>query len=220
MRKKRDKYCPRPKTGWDELSGDKAILQTGDVIHVQSSGLLSKLVRLFSKSDEEEPSWASHSAMVLRVEEEIEIIEAIWRTVIRPITAYEGKGAKLLVCRKPGGIEVDRKQEMVKKAEYYNGKIYGFWEITFHILDRFLNNSYFFRRLIKDDDYPICSWLVAYIYDRILGYDFGTPPNAAQPDDLLDHCVDSDWEFVWADSGESVADFCRIYKFAGADDSA
>ena len=220
MSRKRDKYCPRPKTGWDELAGDKAILQTGDVIHVQSRGLLSKLVRFFSKSDEEEPSWASHSAMVLRVEEEIEIIEAIWRTVIRPITAYEGKRAKLLVCRKPGGIEEDRKQKMVEKAEYYNGKIYGFWEIGFHVLDRFLNNSYFFRRLIKDDDYPICSWLVAYVYDRVLGYDFGTPPNAAQPDDLLDHCVDSDWECVWADSRESVEDFCRTYKLADVDDSA
>jgi hypothetical protein len=220
MIKKRDKYCPKPKTGWDKLAGDKVILQTGDVIHVQSSGLLSKLVRFISKSDEEEPSWASHSAMVLRVDEEMEIIEAIWRTVVRPIKVYEGKKAKLLVCRKPGGIEEEQKQEMVKKAEYYKGKIYGFWEITFHVLDRFLNNSYFFRRLIKDNDYPICSWLVAYVYDRVLGYGFGAPPNAAQPDDLLDHCVDSDWEFIWADSRESVADFCRTYKLSDADDSA
>ena len=90
-RKKRDKYCPKPKTGWDELARDKAILQTGDVIHVQSRGLLSNLVRFFSKADKEEPSWSSHSAMVLRVGEEVEIIEALWRTVIRPITAYEGK---------------------------------------------------------------------------------------------------------------------------------
>jgi hypothetical protein len=125
--KKRDKYCPKPKTGWDELARDKAILQTGDVIHFQSRGLLSKLVRFFSRADEEEQSWASHSAMVLRVDEEIEIIEALWRTVIRPITAYGGKKSKLLVCRKPGGIEEEQKQQMVKKAEYYEGKIYGFW---------------------------------------------------------------------------------------------
>ena len=147
-RKKRDKSCPKPETGWDELARDKAILQTGDVIHVQSRGLLSKLVLFFSKADEESPSWASHSAMVLRVDEEIEIIEALWRTVIRPITAYKGKKSKLLVCRKPGGIEEEQKQKMVEKAEYYEGKIYGFWEITFHVLDRCLNNSYVFRRLI------------------------------------------------------------------------
>ena len=218
--KKRGKSCPKPKTGWDELAREKAILQTGDVIHVQSRGLLANLVLFFSKADKEEPSWSSHSAMVLRVDEEIEIIEALWKTVIRPITAYKGKKSKLLVCRKPGGIEEEQKQQMVKKAEYYEGKIYGFWEITFHVLDRCLNNSYVFRRLIKDNDYPICSWLVAYVYDKVLGYHFGAMPNEAQPDDLLDHCVDNDWEFIWADSRKSVADFCRTYKLSDADDSA
>jgi len=218
--KKRGKSCPKPKTGWDELAREKAILQTGDVIHVQSRGLLANLVLFFSKADKEEPSWSSHSAMVLRVGEEIEIIEALWKTVIRPITAYKGKESKLLVCRKPGGIEEEQKQKMVKKAEYYEGKIYGFWEITFHVLDRCLNNSYVFRRMIKDNDYPICSWLVAYVYDKVLGYHFGAMPNEAQPDDLLDHCVDNDWEFIWADSRKSVADFCRTYKLSDADDSA
>jgi hypothetical protein len=220
MRKKRDKSCPKPKTGWDELTRDKAVLQTGDVIHVQNRGLLSNLVRSFSKEDEEDLSWASHSAMVLRVNDEIQIIEALLRTVIRPITAYKGKKSKLLVWRKPGGIEEEHKLKMVEKAEYYEGKIYGFWEIALHVLDRCLNNSYVFRRLIKDNDYPICSWLVAYVYDRVLGYHFGAPPNAAQPDDLLDHCVDSDWEFIWADSRKSVADFCRTYKLSDEDDSA
>jgi hypothetical protein len=102
---------------------------------------------------------------------------------------------------------------MIEKAEYYEGKQYAFWEITFHALDRIMNNSYFFRRLIKHDDYPICSWLVAYVYDRILSYHFNDlSPNAAQPDDILDDCVDCDWEFIWADSGRSVADFCETYK--------
>jgi hypothetical protein len=211
MAKNRNKFCPKPKTGWDELARDKNLLQTGDVIHVQSRGLLSKLVRSFSRADKEETTWASHSAMVLRVGEEIEIIEALWKTVIRPITAYKGKKSKLLVCRKTGGIEEQQRQKMIEKAEYYEGKQYGFWEITFHVLDRFLNNSYVFRRLIKDDDYPICSWLVAYVYDRVISYQFGVPPNAAQPDDILDHCVDYDWEFIWADSSQSVADFCKTY---------
>ena len=46
-----------------------------------------------------------------RVGEEIEIIEALWKTVIRPITAYEGEKAKLLVCRKPEGIDDEQKEE-------------------------------------------------------------------------------------------------------------
>ncbi|MHC4740920.1 MAG: C40 family peptidase [Planctomycetota bacterium] len=193
------------------MAGNKGILEVGDVIHVQGRGLSGRGIRFFSRGCKEKPSWASHSAMVLRVGEEIEIIEALWKTVIRPIAAYKGKKSRLLVCRKPGGIDDDEKEEMVQKAEYYKGKPYGFWEIAFHALDRLVNNVYFFRRLIKDNDYPICSWLVAYVYDKVLGYRFGTAPKAAQPDDILDHCVDNGWEFVWADSKETVKDFCKIY---------
>jgi hypothetical protein len=211
MKKRIDKFCPKPNIGWDELAANKNILQTGDVIHVQSRGLLSKLIRFFSRADKEKPSWASHSAIVLRVGEEIEIIEALYKTVIRPITAYKGTKAKLLVCRKPGGIDEQNKQKMIEKAVYYEGKPYGYLEIAFHVLDRLLNNRYVFRRLIKDNDYPICSWLVAYVYYKVIDYQFGVPPNAAQPDDILDHCVDCDWEFVWADSSRSVADFCGTY---------
>jgi hypothetical protein len=61
---------------------------------------------------------------------------------------------------------------------------------------------------------------VAYVYDKVLGYHFGAMPNEAQPDDLLDHYVDNDWEFIWTDSSKSVADFCRTYKLSDADDSA
>lgn len=215
-----NKTVIKPKIGWDELINNIALLQTGDVIHVQSRGILSKLVRFFSRANKEEKSWASHSAMVLRVSNQIEIIEALAKTVIRPITAYKGKKAKLLICRKPDGIEQGQQQKMIVKAEYYEGKIYGFWEIAFHALDRLLNNSYVFRRLIKDDDYPICSWLVAYVYYKVLGYKFGTEPNAAQPDDILDHCVKSNWDFIWADSEESVEDFKKTYKLSADDDTA
>jgi hypothetical protein len=205
------KFCPKPATGWDILTANKNLLQTGDVIHVQSRGLLSKLIRFFSRSDEEGPSWASHSAMVLRVDEQIEIIEALTTTVIRPITAYKDTNAKLLVCRKPAGIDEPHKQQMIEKAEYYNGMRYGYVRIVCHALDRFFDNRYIFRRLLKYENYPICSWLVAYVYDRILKYQFGVPPDAAQPDDILDYCVAKDWDFIWSDSDTSVADFCKTY---------
>ena len=218
MKKRENKFCPKPTTGWDELAANKNFLQTGDIIHVLSRGLLSKLIRFFSRADEEGPSWASHSAMVLRVGEEIEIIEALTKTVIRPITAYKGTKAKLLVCRKPGGLDTQNKQKMIEKAKYYKGKPYGYLKIVCHALDRFFDNRYVFRRLIKVDNYPICSWLVAYVYDRVISYQFGVPPNAAQPDDILDHCVDCDWEFVWADSSQSVADFCRTYMLPNKND--
>ena len=48
-------------------------------------------------------------------------------------------------------------------------------------------------------------------FSRAFRHHFGVPPNAAQPDDLLDHCVKEGWSFIWADSKESAADFCRVY---------
>jgi hypothetical protein len=58
---------------------------------------------------------------------------------------------------------------------------------------------------------------VAYVYDRVLGYQFGAPPNTVRPDHLLDHCVEAGWDFVWADSPESVEDFCSVYELTSVD---
>jgi hypothetical protein len=211
--------CPDVRTGW---VGD--FLEAGDVVHVQGRGLMSRLIRWFSRACGERRSWASHSAMVLRTGDRIEIVEALRKVVVRPISAYARTRSRLLVCRKPGGLDPDQKQKIVEKAQQYRGRKYGFGKIFAHALDRFFNNRYVFRRLARMDDYPICSWLVAFVYDRALGHQFGVRPNAAQPDDLLDHCVQEGWSFVWTDSKESAADFCRVYELAtgqaGADDTS
>lgn len=206
------KQCPKPRTSWLEY-----FLETGDVIHVQGQGVLSRLIRWFSRANEEEPSWASHTAMVLRAGERVEIIEARKKVIIRPLSEYATTNSKILACRKPGGISEQEKEKMIEKAEHYHGMKYGVPAIIMHALDRIFNNKYIFRRLVKMEDYPICSWVVAYVYQRVLGYQFGVQPDAAQPDDILDHCVEKDWEFVWADSKESVADFCKVYGLASGD---
>ncbi|MHC4333929.1 MAG: pentapeptide repeat-containing protein [Planctomycetota bacterium] len=201
-----DRACPDVRTGW---LGD--FLEAGDVVHVQGRGLMSRLIRWFSRACRERKTWASHSAMVLQVGDRVEIVEALRKVVVRPISAYARTRSRLLVCRKPGGLDPDQKREIVEKAQQYRGRKYGVGKIFAHALDRLFNNRYVFRRLARMDDYPICSWLVAFVYDRVLGQQFGVPPNAAQPDDLLDHCVKEGWSFVWADSKESAADFCRVY---------
>jgi hypothetical protein len=210
-----DRACPDVRTGW---VGD--VLEVGDVVHVQGRSLISRMIRWFSRARGERPSWASHSAMVLRVGDRIEIVEALRKVVVRPISAYARTRSRLLVCRKPGGLDPDQKQRIVEKAQQYRGRNYGFGKILAHALDRFFNNRYVFRRLARMDDYPICSWLVAFVYDRALGHRFGVPPNAAQPDDLLDHCVEAGWSFVWANSRESAADFCRVYALTTGQGSA
>jgi len=60
-----------------------------------------------------------------------------------------------------------------------------------HVLDGLLNkiarqDIFFFRRLNHSDRYPICSWITAYAYDRVLHYRFGVPPECADPDQMYD----------------------------------
>ena len=52
--------------------------------------------------------------------------------------------------------------------------------------DRLFLGVYFFRRLILAKDYPICSWVVAWAYQKA-GRDFGVPAAAADPDDIWDY---------------------------------
>ncbi len=203
-------------TGWDIISTNPNILQTGDVIHVQGKGILSFLIRFLSRGLFEPRSWASHSAMVLRISESVEIIEAASKVGKRPINVYKGKTSKLIISRKPGDLSDDEKKGIISKSEYYHGKKYGGFKLLLHLFDYFLGGLNLFRRLACIDKYPICSWIVAYVYDRVLKYRFGIAPNAAQPDDISDKCVEDNWDFVWADSDESMIDFNNAYKIRAA----
>jgi hypothetical protein len=202
----------KPMTGWEIISGNPHLLETGDVIHVQSHGLLSFLIRVFSRGPFEPKSWASHSAMVLRVDGGIEIIEATRKVGRRPIDIYKGRNSKLIISRKPGGLDDHFREEIIKKSGYYHGLKYGVGKIILHFLDYIFGSIYLFRRLAINNKYPICSWIVAYVYDRVLGYKFGVEPNAAQPDDISDYCVADGWNFVWANSQASMDNFCEAYQ--------
>lgn len=54
--------------GWDVLEQTPGLLQVGDIMETQNSGLLSRLVRWFSRRRGQGPSWASHTALVLTSE--------------------------------------------------------------------------------------------------------------------------------------------------------
>ena len=125
--------------------------------------------------------------------------------------SYETLKSKVLVSRVPGGLSTRQKEMLVVKALEYEGRLYGVFKLFTHALDRFFDNRYVFRRLATMDRYPICSWIVAYSYKRVLGLMFGSPPNAAQPDDILDYCVMSRWTCVWVDSSITLEECKRIY---------
>jgi hypothetical protein len=79
---------------------------------------------------------------------------------------------------------------IVNEALEQIGKKYGFLKILAHLLDWFLLGAYVFRRITRNGNYPICSWLVAHAYSKA-GKTFNVKPGAAQPDDIWDFIIDN-----------------------------
>ena len=204
--------APASRVGWRVLLDSPNTLETGDIVHIQKNSILARLVRWGTRAKGEEETWASHTALVLDVAHGVLIIEAISpRVTIRPMAVYTRPGVRVVISRCPGGLTQREKASVVAKAREYCSRRYGYLKVAAHALDRLLNNRYLFRRLARVDNYPICSWLVAFVYDRSLGIQFSVPPNAAQPDDILDSCVRNQWTRVWADSPLTVRQYRTVY---------
>lgn len=213
--------APTTQVGWEALRAASGPLEVGDVVHVRGKGFASRAIRWFTRAMGEERSWASHTAVVLRVDPEGTLIEAVdLKSVqVRPLRIYHGTGARLLATRIPGGLTTPQKEALAAKLLEYKDRRYGALKIVLHALDRLLDNAYFFRRL-SGDRYPICSWLAAFGYDRVLGYRFGCEPDAAQPDDILDHCMRTGWSLAWVDDLDSLASLRVVYARQGRDAAA
>jgi hypothetical protein len=84
-----------------------------------------------------------------------------------------------------------QRQTVSDTARAYLGRKFGWSKLVTHLLDGLVNKLvqkpiFFFRRLNHDQRYPICSWITAYSYDRAVHYQFGVPPQCADPDQIHD----------------------------------
>lgn len=201
-----------PATGWCVLEQQPGLLQVGDIIQVYGSGLLPRLIRRFTRRREEGPTWASHTAMVLTADPAVILIEARLQVGVRTLAAYGRTRQPLVIHRIPDGLTTQQERDLCTKALDYEGRWYGFLKLFAHAFDYAIGGVYLFRRLARSDRYPICSWVVAYVYQRKLGLKFGVEPNAASPDDILDYCVQEGWQLVWADSQKTADDFRKTYE--------
>jgi hypothetical protein len=97
------------------------------------------------------------------------------------------------------GFEVWRNQALssaqrdavTQKALTYVGARFGWGMFLTHLLDGLIvkvagREVFFFRRLNHNTRYPICSWITSFSYDRALHYQFGVPPECADPDQIDD----------------------------------
>lgn len=165
-------------------------LYKGDIFLTKSETLLGKLIRFFSRNFWESRTQVNHVGVIVSEGEELHdamCVEALRRTMYHKLwDQYAKKNIKVAIYR-PKNLTTEEREAIANAAQKYEGRVYGYLKIIAHMLDWFLFNVYFFRRIFRIDRYPICSWLVAKCYSKI-GKDFGVSSGMAQPDDI--------WDFV------------------------
>ena len=172
-------------------------LLPGDIVFVRGNSWTSRLIRRFTRSAGEAPTVVNHVGIMVGSHD---IVESLNKTVKRPLNETV-KGAQRGIIVRRRILSLVQRERVAEKALLYVGKPYGWLKILAHGLDHLLfGDRFVVRRVLFLQNYPICSWVVAYAYDGIGG--FGVPPNEASPDDLWDFCMEGEsaklFEVVWS----------------------
>lgn len=165
-------------------------LEKGDIVLTAGNGWVSRAIRRFSKRIGESRTRVNHVGIVVEtgMGGGATIVEALHRVRRHTINKqYFGTGTAVAVFR-PRNLNRTQRAAIVRVAEGYVGRKYGYLKIALHWLDWALQGAYVFRRLGQMDRYPICSYLVAQAYLKGAGKTFDCAPGKAQPDDIWDFC--------------------------------
>jgi hypothetical protein len=169
--------------------------EPADLVFTARPGMLDKLIGRFQRSPGEPVSIAKHVAGVSQYgnNEKAQVIESLAQgTVERGIKAYATMDVSAAVFRNTTLAE-PQKRLITIKARTYVGRKYGYLKILAHFLDYQLGGRYFFRKIARSDNYPICSWVWAHAYSTV-GYRFlGLDPDVVQPDDIWDEIMTDGW---------------------------
>ena len=170
---------------------DALQLQPGDVLVTRGKGLLSRAIRFFTRRIGESRTKVNHVGVIVEGGHlnEVWVVEALWKVVRRRLVdGYGAEGSSDVGVFRPTNLTEAEIRTVVEAANGYVGRRYGVLKLVTHLADWVLQGAYVFRRLTKDDRYPICSWLVACSFEKA-GKDFGVAPGAASPDDIWDFCT-------------------------------
>lgn len=169
--------------------------QSGDIFFTKGTSWFARAIRFFSRTGGESKTEVNHVGMVVvpGTVEYAEIVEALSTVKRRRFRVYKNK--KTLVAVYRPRLPFETRSFAGGNADRYVGRKYGWIKIIAHFLDWCIGGRYFFRRFAFMDRYPICSWVVAYAYNKA-GYSFGIEPGAASPDDIWDYIQDHPDEFV------------------------
>jgi len=165
--------------------------RAGDIILTRKKrSLLGRLIRRFqTTSNDTTKTIFEHVGIMING---FQLIEALRNVEVTELyNMYPLKKFDYLIARVDNLDKVTRGL-LVDEAQKYVGKRYGYGKIVTHYLDYLVGrlrgkDVFLFRRLARSKRYPICSWLVAFVYDEILGMEFNRVSKTfCQPDDISD----------------------------------
>jgi hypothetical protein len=162
-------------------------LLPADSISVHSRSLLGWLIREAETAPEEQNTYSNHCADITF---DRSSTEALWVVTKTPFDQWLQEHGDFEIWRYTG-LTQEQRETVARKAESYLGRHYGWWKLLIHLMDAFLTflrrkETYFFRRIMSYDRYPICSWVEAYAY-QAANINFGCEPNVADPDVIYDY---------------------------------
>lgn len=181
----------------DYLPDTELVLEPCDIFLTKGTSFISKAIRFFTRSFGEKRTEANHVGIIVEggsVHSAV-AVEALTKVKRHPLARYSKKRKTGVAVFRPIDLTNEDKAAIVAKSEGYVGRKYGWTKIATHLLDWGLKGAYVFRRLTPDDNYPICSWVVAYAY-LAAGREFGVPAGAANPDDIWDFVVSNGDKFT------------------------
>ena len=172
-------------------SDSELVLEPCDVFLTKGTSFVSRAIRFFTRRFGESRTQANHVGLIV-AEGSVHTaiaVEALALVRRHPLRRYADKKTTEVAVFRPINLTEIEKSVIVAKANGYVGRKYGVLKIVTHALDWALQGASVFRRLTHEDNYPICSWVVAHAF-KAAGKDFGVEPGAASPDDIWDFVTD------------------------------
>lgn len=163
----------------------------GDVILCPGRPIVPHmLTRWATRAHDERPTYAVHTAQFLGADKIIEI-EMVAKKRSTEEFFQMRKAFEVWRCN---SLTASQREAISRKSLEYLGAKFGWQKAFTHLLDGVVNKVvhkqvFLFRKLNHDQRYPICSWITAFSYDRALHYQFGVPPECADPDQIHDWLV-------------------------------
>lgn len=174
------------------------LFDAGDIILTGGEAWISRMIRWATRSKKEKETIKNHVGVGVNSES---YVEALWTTKRNKFDDLLSTNTNIEIWRNIKLSNEDKYRIKIKALEYV-GAIYGPFKIILHFLDSILEkifgkDIFIFRRLAFIKRFPICSWVVAFAYDRV-GYNFGVDKRFATPDCIHDYLVKSDdWKIVY-----------------------